>query len=529
MYFEKIKVLIKKFCLDYLLIAILACIVFSFIQADPSFADPDAFYHLKIAQIIKEEGIIRYFPYQEFSTLKNFYTDHHLLYHLWLIPWISFFSPFVGLKISTIILNTFLILLFYWILKQFNQKHSFLFTVLLIANSNFLYRLSLIKATPISIIVLLLAFYCFEKKKYFTLTILGFLYVWAYGGFLLLPISALIYILSRAIVSLLNTGYIEKIHRLVPDSEKNNLKFKWRTFISSLSSSQSKKIIASSFLGIGIGIITNPYFPQNLFFYYQQIIQIGLVNFKSAVNVGTEWLNYPALNLAINNNILTLIFILSIICFIIFIKKAKTKEIFAFFLMLIFLIFTLKSRRYVEYLIPFSIIFISFATNLYFKKERKIRPLFKGAAAIIGIFVFAFLIGYNLLFVQQYFTDKIPYTKYSQSAQWLVKNTPENSLVFQSDWDDWSMLFLNNTHNRFMIGLDPTFMYKYDPKLYKIWENITTGRQDQFLYATINKHFNSDYLLIGKDKPHLLANIAKDPRFQVIFSDNDAIIYKIQK
>ncbi len=51
-----------------------------------------------------------------------------------------------------------------------------------------------------------------------------------------------------------------------------------------------------------------------------------------------------------------------------------------------------------------------------------------------------------------------PYGLYANASAWLEKNTPSSSRVFQTDWDDFPRLFFYNTHNTYLIGLDPTYL-----------------------------------------------------------------------
>ncbi|MCK7519460.1 MAG: hypothetical protein MZV64_17870 [Ignavibacteriales bacterium] len=79
-----------------------------------------------------------------------------------------------------------------------------------------------------------------------------------------------------------------------------------------------------------------------------------------------------------------------------------------------------------------------------------------------------------------------PYDLYADASQWLEANTPPGSRVFQTDWDDFPRLFYYNTHNTYLIGLDPTYMQLYDPELYDLWVLITQGKADnpsQFIAA----------------------------------------------
>src|SRR3989344_7569457 len=78
---------------------------FLFLQAEPVFPDPDSFYHLKIAELIGERGVVQDFPWLTFTGLTHYYTDQHFLYHVFLAPFVVFFDPVFGVKFATVFIN----------------------------------------------------------------------------------------------------------------------------------------------------------------------------------------------------------------------------------------------------------------------------------------------------------------------------------------------------------------------------------------------------------------------------------------
>jgi len=64
---------------------------------------------------------------------------------------------------------------------------------------------------------------------------------------------------------------------------------------------------------------------------------------------------------------------------------------------------------------------------------------------------------------------------YANASAWLARNTPDDSRVFQTDWDNFPRLFYYNTHNTYLTGLDPTYLQLYDANFYELWVDITQG------------------------------------------------------
>src|SRR5436190_18754615 len=58
-------------------------------------ADIDAYYHIKMSEMIRTHGIMHTFPWLEFTILNKPYVDMHFLYHLINVP-LTFFGLETG-------------------------------------------------------------------------------------------------------------------------------------------------------------------------------------------------------------------------------------------------------------------------------------------------------------------------------------------------------------------------------------------------------------------------------------------------
>ncbi|NOG50670.1 MAG: hypothetical protein HND48_15510 [Chloroflexi bacterium] len=72
--------------------------------------------------------------------------------------------------------------------------------------------------------------------------------------------------------------------------------------------------------------------------------------------------------------------------------------------------------------------------------------------------------------------DEPDVTALAGAADWLEANTPAGSLVFQTDYDDFTRLFFNNTSNTYLNGLDTTYLLEANPDLWQAWTRIRTRR-----------------------------------------------------
>ena len=518
-----------KYKIDYFLIFFFAFLFFLFLQSAPVFPDPDGFYHAKMAEIMSKQGIVQNFPYLQFTTLKDSYIDQHFLYHLFLIPSIFFPNQLIGIKFLQTLINAIFVLIFYWLLKKEKIKAPLLWVMILITSSPFIFRISLIKANSLSLIFLFLGLYFIFNKKYLPLFILSYFYVLAYGGWPLIIIVAFVFILSQ---------FINKKIQYESTFKKicNRLNF---LQLYKQSQKMDFKLISVCLSGVTLGLVLNPYFYKNLYFYYQQIIQIGIINYQDKINVGGEWYPYPPLELLQSSLIVFFIFLIALFLFLISIKKQNAKSISLLILSFFFLALTLKSRRYVEYLIPFLIVssaFIitfslkdNFVHDIYFlfHKFYKNKKIAFYCLAIFLISFFSVISFKEVKRTKQDLSVGSNLTLYKNSAKYLKNNSSAKEIIFQTDWDDFPPLFYYNNYNYYIVGLDPTFMYKYNKQLYNEYTQITTGQDSYNLYKKIKYDFKANLVFLDKKHSLLKNNLIKNNHFILTYQDDEAEIYKI--
>ncbi|HSO12317.1 MAG TPA: hypothetical protein VLT51_08070, partial [Anaerolineales bacterium] len=119
-----------------------------------------------------------------------------------------------------------------------------------------------------------------------------------------------------------------------------------------------------------------------------------------------------------------------------------------------------------------------------------------------------------------------PYDLYAGASLWLEKNTSAGSRVFQTDWDDFPRLFYYNTHNTYLIGLDPTYMQLYDSDLYDLWVLITQGNVEN-PSKIIAGRFGSQYVHTDLKHGGFIRVAGRDPGLKEVYRDAQAILYEV--
>jgi hypothetical protein len=498
--------------LAYLVVFIVSISLFAYLQSDPTFADPDSFYHAKMAELLIDQGATTQFPWLTATDLQYRYVDHHFLYHLALVPFAVVFGSLLGLKIATILFASLMVVVFYWFLRRLKVVGALGFTLFLLTINPFIFRLNLAKAQALVLIVLLLALYLLFTRRYLALLLVSFFYVWLYAGWPLLLGATILFL----ILTWLLTG-----------RQTDWLIFKK---LGSTVNRQNIGLLFSVVIGLLAGLFFNPYFPNNLAFYWQQTVQIGLVNYQYLIDVGGEWYPYKVFDLLLAAAPFFVVFAIALIVFLGSVKRQSVQSWFFLIMTALFLLLTLKSRRNVEYLIPVALIFSALSLTIWWRSVEKIRNRFKpGLLFLVGLVVVALPIFYrDITAVKDSYQRGFGFTHFSEPALWLVEHTPANSIIFHSDWDEFPFLFLYNDHNRYIVGLDPSFMYSYDKDLHQKWVGVTTGQITQDLYLIIKNLFGADYVFVDLSSNQAFANnLANNIHFSEVFANQESRIYQV--
>lgn len=534
----------------YLAVFLVAAAAYAYVQFQPTFIDPDSFYHAKMAVLMSERGVIRSFPWLPFTTLADAYADHHFLYHLLLIPFITALGPAVGTKALSVVLAAGAITAFYGLLRVHAVRYAWGYTFLLATTSSFIFRLNLAKAGAASVGLLLLALIAIRKRNPLALFVLAWLYVLLHGGWPIMAVVVCFYLGTRIIVDRLYDSH--PVHSWAGRWFWKRLFSGSRDAVRDFFSADEVRHAAAAAAGLVAGIVINPYFPKNLAFYWEQIVQIGVINYQSTIGVGSEWYPYELDQLVGNTAgpfilMLLAVGLLAAMMFwndivvrgrAVIRRDEVTSRVAAMLLAIFFLIMTMRSKRHVEYFVPFFMLALalmseSLLSRLDFRALlARLRSIFPRPDVLVPGFlaywvvIFLFVGIRDVRLTEAIYADRgTPWTKYAKAAAWLRANTPEGSVVLHSDWDDFPPLFFHDDGNRYICGLDPTFMYRKDPDKYRTWVEITTGKRLSGIAETAKRDFDARFLLVETDHAEMMNALRVDPHLSSVYADSEATIF----
>lgn len=483
----------------------------------PDLPDNDGFYHIKLAYIMRTEGLKPEFSWLPLSILnqREFY-DHHFLFHVALMPF-TFGDLRLGAKWAAVLFASLAFLSTWNLLKNQRIRYAWLWSMGLMAVSEaFIYRMSITRAQSISLAVLMLALDWLLRRKYSRLAFLGFAYVWLYDAFPLLVIVTGSYVAA--------TWLVERRLDLRP--------------------------LVYVGIGTGLGLIINPYFPNNIVF---AVLHILPKLFETtAVRVGNEWYPYQTAQLLANSGLALVAFVSGALALGMSGRRMDLRTALSFCLACLFGLMLFQSRRFIEYFPAFALVFAAFAWTPVFVKDpgtaqaialpagrgrqsraaarfRLSRPwghMRNALPALVLVVVLIPGIWMTLSSAQTSLQTSKPYGTYAGASAWLEAHTPLGARVFQTDWDDFPRLFYYNTHNTYLVGLDPTYMQIYDADLYNLWVDITRGNVELPSRA-IEREFGAHYVLTDLRHGSFIDQAAQDPGLDEVYRDEDAVVYQI--
>ncbi len=490
--------------------------------------DFDGYYHIKWSRLLWESLRSGTFPPQftwlPLTTLdpKN-YVDHHLLFHIFQIPFTWFGDLRVGAKISATLFASLAVFSCYWLLIRYQIRYPLVWLLALLAcSAPFLYRLSMAKAPPFAIIYMVIGIHLLFSRKYWPLVPLAFVFALTYDMFVLLVVAAFIW-----------TAVIAWTER----------RFEWRP-------------IAWVLAGTAAGLVINPYFPTNLNLFYQHLrIKITAADFST--KVGNEWYPYNSWEFIGNSLIACVAMLVGYISFDLADRKRSHHSLFFLIFATVLMIMTARWRRIAEYWPPFAVMFAAFALHPWLEgarshltrlspdilselqpfldrphtgvipKDSDLKELFQTVGLAFVAVLITVILFFNIRAMSKEIATSASHETYSAGAAWMRANVPPGHLVFNTDWDDFPRLFYYDPSHNYVSGLDPTYLYDRDRELSELYDSITLGKEED-PGPLIRDRFGARFVFTDNSHDDFFLNARESGWFDIVYEDSDCTIFHIR-
>jgi hypothetical protein len=489
--------------------------------------DFDGYYHIKWTQTlwesIKSGRFPPPFPWLPLTTLNSKdYVDHHLLFHVFQIPFAVSSDPRLGAKIASAFFGGLAVLSCYWLLLRYRVRYALVWLIALLAcSAPFLFRMNMAKAPPLAIVYLVIAIHLFFKRKYWPLLPLALVFTWTYDLFVMLLMAAVFWVLTIAV------------------TEK---RFEWKPFVYVLA-------------GCVLGMVINPYFPHNLELMWEHI-QIKVTASDFNTKVGSEWYPYDSWEFLGNSAVACIAMLAGYIAFEPTERRRAHFPIFFLLFSTALMIMTARWKRIAEYWPPFAVLFAGFSLQPWLAGfrpyltrlppdvleelepflDREVDPAPEHdttrdiARMIAVIVVAAVLCGFlalNLRATRAEIKQSEPHDHYSAGAEWMRENIPPGQVVFNTDWDDFPRLFYFDPNHYYVSGLDPSYLYDKDPDLSRLYDRITLGREED-PGPLIRDRFGARYVFSDNDHHDFFEHARLSGWFDIVYEDTECTIMYIR-
>ena len=490
--------------------------------------DFDGYYHIQWARTLwegmKSKTFPPEFPWLPLTTLNpKDYVDHHLLFHIFQIPFAAFSDPRLAAKISSAFFGGLAVFSCYWLLVHYRVRYALVWLMALLACSvPFLFRMNMAKAPPLAIVYLIIAILLFFKRKYWPLLPLALVFTWTYDLFLLLVMAALFWVITIAITE---------------------FRFEWRPLVFVI-------------VGCIAGLLINPYFPENLQLLVEHMkIKLTVTDFST--KVGNEWYPYDSWAFLGNSAVACIAMLVGYLAVEPTERRRSHHSIFFLLFSTALLIMNARWKRISEYWPPFAILFAGFALKPWLdgyrpylsrlpddvqeelepfldregvpEPERKsdvrdvIRVIVVVVAALgLGGFLFA-----NLRASSEEIAQSEPHEYYRAGAQWMRANIPPGQIIFNTDWDDFPRLFYYDPTHYYVSGLDPSYLFEKDQDLSRLYDRITLGEVED-PGPLIRDRFGARYVFSDNSHHDFFEHARLSGWFDIVYEDTQCTIMYIR-
>ena len=474
--------------------------------------EADSFYYIRQASLLRQNGLLdTSFPWAYHSVIKENSSSLWYGFSVILLPF-TYLGDIIGLKVAGAALTTAVMAAIFFIAKRHDFFSPWLWPLITFFSApNVTAQLLMIRPQTISVALAPLLASFLVKGSPWPVAFLSFGIVWAHLNFAWLPIAI--------------AGTVMGVRWIL---EK---RIDW-------------KKMAAVAVGILAGWLVRPnFFGAAKLFYVQVFQQIFEKQSGLPLLFGRE--NYPLSAQILFTNFLPLL-IIFIVAIIFFVNKAKAfknpeeKNLLWGTLILASIFFLLSifvARRTYNFWSVFGIIFAGgVVTYLVRQKFSWLRR----ALAVLLVFLIIFS-GWKT--VNGFNAAGTSPERMRAAAAWLAENSNAGDIVFNLHWADFSELFFWNQKNYYVNGLDPIFLYSYNPSLYWKFHYLSidqvtkktcgaiecTRSMLEDTYEVLKRDFKAKYIVLSKDEnPTVNFYLENDRNYEKKIQDKEVVVYLIK-
>lgn len=459
-----------------------ATLIYALLAQAPNPPDPDAFYHFAYAKLTRQ-GLVREFPWMLGQFSGNHWVDHHLLYHLLLVPF-TFLPDAIGIRLAAAFFAAALVATSAWALRRIGIRPWWPWVIALVVMSpSFMVRMLLPRAMALGATLMLLVLVALIEKRVRLLFVVCLLFSYTYqASIAVVPIAALWVIATR-----LDGGG-------------------W-----------SMAPLWSAIAGFSVGIVVNPYFPQTIDFLFFHLLYMPARPFARFLSA--EWLSDPGIVLVHKLWPHFALTAAAVVATLLRPTGNRRRVVFLFLVACTFLLGVLRATRFIEYFCVVNVMLAAVVFGPALERFTAVRT----KAIALGAALSVAGIGSHHILHQKFDALAIDY-RADGLARFIRANVPTGTRLTNLRWDIFPMLLAAMPEYRFTVGLEPSFLFYGEPKRSQAWVSLQDGtsRDPAADLATLD----SRYVIVTADSTAAVAMLEHNPRFRRLFEEDGTRLYE---
>jgi len=153
--------------------------------ASPAIVGNDAYYHIRWSRMLRDSlPHLPAFKWLPLTVLRpQLFVDQHFLFHVSLMPF-TYGDLRLGAKLAAPLFSAIAMTSIFGLLVVYRIRYRWLWLLALAGSSEpFLYRMSMTRAPSLSLLLLAVGVYLILERRWVSLAVLTFVFVWLYNMF----------------------------------------------------------------------------------------------------------------------------------------------------------------------------------------------------------------------------------------------------------------------------------------------------------------------------------------------------------
>ncbi len=526
----------------------------------------DSFYHVKMAAMLPEHGLMKKFPWLRFvyfTDQGDDFVSHHYGFHVLLAPFVIASNAITGdeLEGAKWAMSFFFglnLALFMAVLRVCGVRGRWLWLILfLLMPHHFFTRHAFVRAIAPSLSCLLLIVLAIFRRRPVWLAILVAVYIHIYlGGLLYAPLLVGAYVAACFLSA--TGGY--SVVAITVESGRGEVSLTEGVNVARNGESRTEvqggapssmtglwKLILAAAIGCTVGALSHPYSHGIVEFLRLQVFGTGL---SPDISVGREWQPYSDVWWFTQISGFTLgAWLVAIIFRLRHGRPLDARELTLLLVQAALLILTLKARRFVEYWPVFCLLsagalaapilrpiadgierrFSHGSANRRWTGNRLIRG---GPALCVVCILLIVIFTPQWKDIRRANKCEFDLPSIRGAMAYLREKSQSGDVVFTDDWDIFPVFFYYNSHNHYIVGLDPKFTHHRDPVLWERYVKISRGQvpadvsvnsseaggqpetvKTHIQLEDIREHFTARFVVTDRDHKLLASKLSKEGDF----------------